>query len=76
MWLFLTPNNNNYEGHCDSTSQVQSLGGGGGGGAAWMWNWSHTHADTELNGVSGDNMLVAGLIPRHLRKAERGSGHR
>ena len=35
-----------------------------------------TYPDTELNGVSDDNMLVAGHIPRPLRKAERGSGHR
>ena len=35
-----------------------------------------THPYTQLNGVSGDDMLIAGLIPRHLRKAERGSGHR
>ena len=32
-----------------------------------------TYSDTELNGVSGDKMLVAAVIPRKLRKVERGS---
>ena len=35
-----------------------------------------TYLDTELNGVSGDNMLVAALITRNLRKTERGSDRR
>ena len=40
--------NNNYQGHCDSTSQVQSV------------RELVTYPDTKLNGVSGDNMFVAG----------------
>ena len=48
------------------TSQVQSLGG-------CMDVELVTYPDTKLNGVSGDNMLVAALIPRNLRKMERGS---
>ena len=67
--LFLTPNSNYYKGHCDSISQVQSLGG-------CMDVELVTYPDTKLNGVSGDNMLVAALIPRNLRKMERGSDRR
>ena len=64
--LFLTPNNNTCKEHCDSTSHVKSLGG-------CMDVELVTYPDTELNGVSGDNMLVAALIHRNLRKSERGS---
>ena len=48
MWLFLTPNNNNYEGHCDSTSQVQSLGGGGGGGGGGLHGCGIGHIPMQI----------------------------
>ena len=35
-----------------------------------------TYPDIKLNRISGNNIVVAGLIPRDPRKAERGSGHR